>query len=188
MRWSLFFLLLTGCPTGSAGNTVLYALDAPPVGLTDPALCAPDIGLELDLGFADTIGFSIDSSGSQAWLSTCELGASGQVTACGLMVPETELLLDGDTVTGSGTGRVDFTDSDCSGADVTIEHRFVLDGDLLTGTSDARWQLDPTAGCEALESTVIAQSGRGITGCLVNYRFTAVRHAECDNSLDRCRY
>lgn len=188
MRISSFLLLLAGCPGGSAGNTLIYAFDDAPVGLTDPALCAPDIGLDIALGFSDAVAFSIATGGNEAFLATCTLATDGTVTSCGLMAPETELILDGDTISGEATGRVDFTEEACTGADVTVSYTMTVDGDALTGTANAVWDIDDSFDCEQLESAVIAQTGRGINGCRVTYPFTALRHAECSNTLTRCDY
>ncbi|MCB9668481.1 MAG: hypothetical protein H6736_02785 [Alphaproteobacteria bacterium] len=189
MRTTVLLLLgLAGCPGGSnAGKTLVYALEAPPVPTLDAARCAQDVGLDVTLGFEDSIAVSIDNTGRRAWLAACTLADDGSVTTCGLMSPETELALDGSTITGGTVARVEI-DGDCSGADLTLDYTLVVDGPVMDAHVEATWHLDNSFECEQLEAAIIQQSGRGVTGCVVSYDFQATKLADCDLALGTCAY
>lgn len=183
-------LLTAACTQSEAGKTVVYALSEVPVGQLDPATCAQGVGLQLELGFEDSIGYTVDIFGDTALLTACDLTDTGEVAQCGILQPETELALDGDVITGSSVARLEI-EGDCEGADIALDYSMVVDGSMLRTEASATWQLDDTLACEQLESAVIqgSASGAGVNGCVVSYTFDAERLAVCDFSRGTpCRY
>ncbi len=188
MAWIMMGTVLAGCSSRAAGKTFVYAIDGAPQGTIDPARCAEGVGLDFALGFDQSIGYTVEPDGRTAYLTSCLVDEQGRIEACGRLVPETLLRLDGDRIVGSSEGRVELQDSTCTGGTIAFDYVLEVRDTNLDVEVEATWSLDNTFACEQLEAAVIEQAGRGITGCVVRFAFTGSWLAECDLTLGICDY
>ncbi|MCB9675325.1 MAG: hypothetical protein H6737_09430 [Alphaproteobacteria bacterium] len=177
-------LALAAACVPAGPRTLVYAFDdGEPEGTLDRDRCIVGAGLRLSLGPTESIAFDIASDQQTARLATCDLEGSS-VQSCGVLDPEIPLEIDANVVTGVGSVPVTFTETDCSGADLTSTWTMTLDDgeQHLDASVELEWVLHDTPECAAFEAQVLQafpdSSGR-IDGCIVTYAFGATQVAEC---------